>query len=150
MKVVLLTDVKGKGKKDDVINVSDGYARNFLLPKGLAVEAGSQVLNEIKNREAANEHRIKVERENAMKLAEEFRTKDLIFRVKSGSQGQVKLYGSITAMDIAEEIKKQFSVDIDKRKILLEETIKKYGTYEVEIKLFQDITGKVRVVIKSE
>ena len=139
MKVVLLKDVKGQGKKDAVVNVSDGYARNFLFPRGLAVEADAKIMNEIKNREASEAHRIKVETEEAKATAAKLESSLVKIAVPAGADG--RLYGSVTAKDIAEELKKKLGVEVDKRKITLKETIKAYGKYSVEVKILADITA---------
>lgn len=145
MKVVLLKDVKGQGKKDDIINVSDGYARNFLLPKGLAAEVSGSVLNDIKNREAAKAHRIEVERDAAMQLAEKLSGISVKLTVKSGAGG--KLYGSVTAKDIGEALQKQHGIEVDRRKIALDEPIRQYGTYSLNVKLYTDVAGKINLVV---
>ncbi len=145
MKVVLLQDVKGQGKKDQIINVSDGYARNFLFPKGLAAEVTGSVLNEIKNKEASKAHKIELEKAAARETAEKLAAVRVAFKVKSGGAG--RMYGSVTAKDIAEALKAQHKIDIDKRKLILDEPIKQYGTYTVEVKLYTEITGKVTVSV---
>ena len=129
MKVVLLQDVKGQGKKDDLINVSDGYARNFLFPKKLAVEADAKVLNDIKNKEAAKQRRIELEKQAARDTADG------------------KFYGSVTTKDIAEALKEQCGIEVDKRKVVLGENIKGYGTYTVDVKLYPEISGKLNVLV---
>lgn len=145
MKVVLLEDIKGSGKKGELINVSDGYARNYLFPRKLAKEANSQAMNELKNAEEAKVHKIKVETDNAQNTANLINGKSVKLYAKAGQGG--RLFGSITAKEIAEELKKQFKVDIDKRKISLDGDIKAFGTYECEIKLYNGITAKVFAVV---
>lgn len=145
MKVVLLQDVKGQGKKDDLINVSDGYARNFLFPKKLAVEADAKVLNDIKNKEAAKQRRIELEKQAARDTAEKLAGTLVKIKVKEGADG--KLYGSVTTKDIAEALKEQFGIEVDKRKIVLSENIKAYGTYSVDVKLYPEISGKMNVLV---
>ena len=115
MKVLLLADVKGSGKKGELVNVSDGYARNFLFPKKLAKEANAQVMNELKNAADAKAYHVKVETENAQKAAELLNGKNVKIFAKAGQGG--KLFGSVTAKEVSEEIKKQFGVEVDKRKI---------------------------------
>ena len=145
MKVVLLSDVKGQGKKNDIINVSDGYARNFLFPKKLAVEADAKVLNEIKGKEASKAHKIEVETAEARALAAKLDT--LLIKITASSGADERLYGSITAKDIAEKLQSDFSITIDKRKIQLGDPIRAYGKYDVDVKLYADITGKLHVLV---
>ncbi len=148
MKVILTQDVKAQGKKGDLINVSDGYARNFLLKKGLAVEADAKALNELKNKEAARLHRIEVEKAEAKETAEKLTGLLVKIKAKAGDDG--RLFGSVTSADIAEKLKEQFDVTVDKRKISLSEPIKTFGTHTVDIKLYPEITGKVNVLVASE
>ena len=145
MKVVLLADVKGVGKKGELINAAEGYARNFLLPRKLAKEANAQVMNELKNAEASKAYKIKTETEEAQKAANELKDKIVRITAKSGTGG--RLFGSVTAKEIAQEIKKQFGVEIDKRKINLSSDIKAFGTYQFEIKLYSGITAKMSVSV---
>lgn len=145
MKVVLLQDVKGQGKKDDLINVSDGYARNFLFPKKLAVEADAKVLNVIKNKEAAKQRRIELEKQAARDTAEKLAGTLVKIKVKEGADG--KFYGSVTTKDIAEALKEQCGIEVDKRKVVLGENIKGYGTYTVDVKLYPEISGKLNVLV---
>ena len=145
MKVILLCDVKGQGKKDQVINVSDGYARNFLFPQKKAIPADAKATNELKSREDAKEYRINEERKAAKTLAEKIEKIELDIVMGHGNDG--RLYGSVTSKDIAEKLSKAVGQDVDKRKISLKENIKAYGNYEVEIKLFQDVTAKFIVKV---
>ena len=145
MKVVLLADVKGVGKKGELINAAEGYARNFLLPRKLAKEANAQVMNELRNAEASKAYKIKTETEEAQKAADELKDKIVRVTAKSGAGG--RLFGSVTAKEIAQEIKKQFGVEIDKRKIQLSADIKAFGTYQFEIKLYAGITAKMPVSV---
>ena len=145
MKVVLLQDVKGQGKKDDLINVSDGYARNFLFPKKLAVEADAKVLNDIKNKEAAKQRRIELEKQAARDTAEKLAGTLVKIKVKEGADG--KFYGSVTTKDIAEALKEQCGIEVDKRKVVLGENIKGYGTYTVDVKLYPEIVGKINLIV---
>jgi len=145
MKLILLQDVKGQGKKDQVIEVSDGYARNFLLPKKLAVIADAQAMNDIKNKEAAKQHRIEVEKAEARATAEKLAASPVKFASQQGNEG--KLFGSITSKDIADELKKSHGVEIDRRKIVMDNPIKTYGTYVFDVKLYPEIVGKVTVVV---
>ena len=145
MKVILLQDVKSQGKKDQIINVSDGYAKNFLFPKGLAKPADAQSLNDIKNKKAAEEHRIAVERAEAKAIAEKLEGIMLKISASSGADG--KLYGSITSKDIVEALAAQAGITIDKRKILSDEPIRTYGAYTREVKLFPEIVGKIHLTV---
>ncbi|MBQ4054372.1 MAG: 50S ribosomal protein L9 [Clostridia bacterium] len=148
MKVVLLKDVKGQGKKDAVVNVSDGYARNFLFPRGLAVEADAKIMNEIKNREASEAHRIKVETEEAKATAAKLESSLVKIAVPAGADG--RLYGSVTAMDIASAANTQLGLELDRRKLQLGQAIKAYGKYEIEIKLAHGITGKINLLVADK
>lgn len=145
MKVVLLADIKGVGKKDEVKEVSDGYARNFLFKKKLAIEADAKALNEIKNKEASRQHKIEVETAEAKAIAEKLKTTVLKIVAPGGADG--RLYGSVTAKDIAEGFEKQFGIVIDKRKLNLPEAIKAHGTYTADVKLYADVVGKVTVKV---
>ena len=145
MKVVLLADVKGQGTKNDVINVSDGYARNFLLPRKLAVEADAKVLNEIKGREDSIKHKIEVETAEAKATAAKLDS--ILVKIPASSGADGRLYGSITAKDIAEKLAKDHGITVDKRKLELPDTIKNYGTYSVTVKLYTDVSGKFTVVV---
>lgn len=149
MKVVLLQDVKGQGKKDELINVSDGYARNFLIPRKLAVEADSQILNDIKNKEAAKQRKIELERQAARDTAEKLKGILVKIKVQAGSAGDGKFYGSVTTKDIGEALAEQHGIEVDRRKIVLSDPIKAYGTFSVEIKLYPEISGKINVLVYS-
>ena len=147
MKVVLLKDVKGQGKKDDIVNVSDGYARNFLFPKGLAAEATNTVLNDIKNKEASKAHKIEVDKAAARAVAAKLDEVKVVLKVKSGGKdGGGKMYGSVTAKDIAEALASQHKIEVDRRKIVME-PIKAYGAYTVDVKLYPEIVGKIHVSV---
>ncbi len=148
MKVVLLQDVRGTGKAGDLVQTSDGYARNFLLPRKLAKEANAQVMNELKTAQEAKEYHIQKETEEAKKTADSIRGKTLRLYAKSGQGG--KLFGSITVKEISDELKRSYHVNVDKRKILLENEIKAYGTYECELKLYAGVTAKIFVLIGEE
>lgn len=148
MKVILLTDVKGQGKKNDIINVSDGYAANFLLPRKLAKIADAQALNDVRNQEAAKQHRIEVERENAKETAKKLES--ILVKIPAASGGDGRLYGAITAKDISAALEAQFSVVIDRRKILLDCPIKAYGQYQIDAKLCGEITGKINLLVQEK
>ncbi len=145
MKVVLLADVKGQGKKNDVINVSDGYARNFLLPRKLAVEADAKVLNEIKGREDSIKHKIEVETAEAKAVAAKMDT--ILVKITASSGADGRLYGSITAKDIAEHLAKDHGITVDKRKIQLSDPIRAFGKFDLDVKLYTDVTAKVHVLV---
>lgn len=145
MKVVLLADVKGVGKKGELINASDGYARNFLLPRKLAKEANAQAMNELKNAEASKAYKIKTETDEAKRAAEALEGKSVKITAKAGLNG--KLFGAVTAKEVAQEIKKQFGLEIDKRKINLSSDIKAFGVYPAEIKFYAGITAKLSVAV---
>ena len=148
MKVVLLADVKGSGKKGELVNVSDGYARNFLFPKKLAKEANAQALNELKNAEESRAFKIKQETEAAQASADKINGKSVSILAKAGQGG--KLFGSVTAKEIAEAIKKQYGVDVDKRKMDTKGDMKAFGTYECEVKLYSGITATVKAVVTEK
>lgn len=148
MKVILQQDIKGSGKKGDMITVSDGYARNYLFPRNLAIEANAQAMNDYKNKEAAKQHRLDEEKSNAQKSAEILEGKSIRLTAKAGSKG--KLFGSITSKEIAEHLKKTFNIDVDKRKITLAEDIKAFGTYQANVKLYNGISAKIYVVVGEE
>ena len=148
MKVVFLADVKGQGKKDQVINVSDGYARNFLIPKGLAVPADAKSMSEIKSREESRLHKIETEKAAAKETAAKLEKVTVKIVGQAGADG--RLYGSVTAKDIAEALEKQHGIVIDRRKLTLPEPIKTFGTYNTEVKLYTEITGKVKVTVSDK
>ena len=145
MKVILLCDVKGQGKKDQIVEVSDGYARNFLFPQKKAVPADAKATNELKNKEAAKQFKISEDRKAAQALAD--KVKDAENEIVMGHGADGRLYGSVTAKDIAEEVKKKLGVEIDKRKIQMKETIKAYGKHQVEVKILADISAKFVVYV---
>ena len=144
MKVVLLQDVKGLGKKGELVNTSDGYARNFLFLRKLAMEANSQAMSELKNREAAEKHRIDMEIAAAKASAEKLEGKTVRLTAKAGANG--KLFGSVTPKDVAAAIAQQFSIELDKRKVVVED-IKAFGTYPVEVKLYNGISAAMFVMV---
>lgn len=146
MKVVLLADVKGHGKKGELCNVSDGYARNFLFPKKLAIEANAAAMNELKNREEANAHHLAEAKKAAEEIAKKINGKTVTIIAKAGASG--KLFGAVTAKEIAAEIKNAFSVDIDRRKMNVAD-IKQFGEYTAEIKLYNGVSATISVVVKE-
>ena len=147
MKVVLLCDVKGQGKKDQIINVSDGYARNFLFPQKKAIPADAKATSELKSKEEAKQYKISEERKAALALAEKIKATTVEIKMEHGQDG--RLYGSVTAKDIAEKLKDVLGVDIDKRKISLKDPIKAYGSYSVEIKLYTEVNATFVVKVSN-
>lgn len=147
MKVVLLQDVKSLGKKGELVNVSDGYARNFLFPKSLAKEANAQAMNELKNAEQSKKFKKETEIAAANKAKAELEGSKFVIKAKAGESG--KLFGSITAKEISAEIKRQKSLDIDKRKIVLSGDIKTLGEYTAEIKLYTGISANVEILVEK-
>ena len=148
MKVILLADVKGQGKKDQIVEVSDGYARNFLFPKKLAILADAKAQNDLMGKKAAAQHKIEEERKSAKELAEKIAALNLNIPVSTGEDG--RLYGAITAKDIAEAASMALGVQLDKRKIQLDAPIKSTGAYSVKVKLYEDIFGIIKLeVIKK-
>ena len=147
MKVLLLADVKGQGKKDQIVEVSDGYARNFLFPKKLAVVADNKVLSETRSKEESKQFRLKEEKAAAKALAEKLSALTVKITASSGADG--RLYGSVTTKDIAEALSKQHKIDIDKRKFTLTESIKAYGTYNVEVKVYPEISTTLKVTVTA-
>lgn len=145
MKVILKADVKGNGKKGEIINVSDGYARNFLFPKGLAVEANAQAMNEYNNAVASKEHHEKENREAAEANKKKLDAAEIKIAAKAGAGG--RLFGSVTSKEIAAEIKKTLSLDIDKKKIVLDSDIKAFGTFTVPVKLYAGVTANLKVTV---
>ncbi|MBE6636664.1 MAG: 50S ribosomal protein L9 [Ruminococcaceae bacterium] len=148
MKVILLQDVKAQGKKGELINVSEGYARNFLFPKKLAIEADAKAMNELKNREASKQYKLDTERAAAKDTAEKLSKVTVTVAVSSGTEG--RLYGSVTSKEIAEQLKTQHGIEIDRRKIVMPDPIKAYGTYRYDVKLFPDVVGKLTVQVTEK
>ena len=145
MKVLMLADVKGQGKKDQIVEVSDGYARNFLFPKKLAVPADNKAMSEAKSKEEAKQFKLKEEKAAAQALADQLSKLTVKITATSGADG--RLYGSVTSKDIAEKLKDQHKVEIDKRKLVLNDNIKAYGTYEIEVKVYPEISAKLKVTV---
>ena len=148
MKVILLDNIKGVGKKDEVINASDGYARNFLFPKKLALEANKENLAKLQAKQSAKQFKKDTEKEEAKKMAEQLKNITLTIAVKAGENG--KIFGGITAKEIAENLKEKEKIEIDKKKIILEETIKTLGVTNVTIKLFEGVIGTLKVEVVSK
>ena len=145
MQVILKQDVKGSGKKGELVKVSDGYARNFLLPKGLAVEANAQALGEMKAKQASAAHKAAVEQQAAEELASKIKGQTVKLSAKAGANG--KLFGSVTSKEISEAIERASGASIDKRKIVLDSDIKAFGSYTVQVKLHPGVTADVYVVV---
>ena len=146
MKIILTQDVKGLGKKGELVNASDGYARNFLFPRNLAAEANSQAMTELKNRENSKKHRIDVETQEAKASAAKINGKTIKVTAKAGQGG--RLFGSVTAKEIAAVMKTQLGIDIDKRKITVDD-IKAFGTYPAMVKLYQGVTAEFSVMVSE-
>lgn len=146
MEVILKKDVKGLGKAGDKVKASDGYARNFLFPKGLAVEANAQTLTEYKNSEASKQHKIDVDIATAKDAQSKLQGKTVRLTAKAGQNG--RLFGSVTAKDVAEAITKQLGVAVDKRKLSVAD-IKNFGTYSAEIKLYTGISATLTVEVSE-
>ncbi|NCA66775.1 MAG: 50S ribosomal protein L9 [Clostridia bacterium] len=147
MKVVLQEDLKGKGKKGDVITVSDGYAMNFLIPKKIAVNASSTIINEINQKKAADIARMKKEKEDALKGKDALSSATVRVKVKCGESG--KIFGSVTSKEIATALN-NMGFNVDKKNIILKEPIKKIGREMIEIKLYHDVIARVNIVVEAE
>lgn len=143
MKVILLDNIKGVGKKDEVINASDGYARNFLFPKKLAVEANSENMSKLNNKKEANNYRKDLEKQAAEEIAKKLKGILLKINVKAGENG--KIFGGVTAKEISDTLKTQANIEVDKKKIELKEQIKTLGTFSVNVKLYEGVTGVLKV-----
>ncbi len=148
MKVILTQDIKSVGKKGQIIDASDGYARNFLLPKKMAVIADATNLNELKTKQDANKYKHDMTMANAKELAEKMKSFELVFKIKAGENG--KIFGSVTAKDIAAELAKKYFVEVDKKKVCLDDAIKNIGIYNIEIKLFEGVNGVIKVNVIAE
>ncbi len=145
MKVIFLQDVKGSGKKGEVKNVADGYARNMLFPKNLAVEATNANLSKLAGQQSSAQHKIDVEKQAANEAAEKVKDKKLIIKAKAGSNG--KLFGSVTAAHVADALNEQLGVKVDKKKITLSTDIKNFGSYSAVVKFYTGISAKVDVEV---
>ena len=147
MKVILLEDVKGKGKKGQMLEISDGYARNFLLPKKLAIEATPDAINTMRMNDKAAAERAAKERAEALEISHKLREMTLVVTAKGGGAG--KLFGSVTSQEIADALKAKSGIAIDKRKIVMPDSIKNVGTYTVQCKLGYEITAPLTVKIEE-
>ena len=144
MKVILLQDVKGQGKKGELVNVSDGYARNFLLPRGLAMIADAQAMNELRNKEASVQYHKEMDKKAAEEAAAQMKGKTVVIKARAGQKG--KLFGAVTTKEVSEAIKTQLGITVDRRKITMGD-IKAFGTYTAEVKLLQGISVSVTVEV---
>lgn len=148
MKVILKADIKGVGKKDQVINASDGYARNFLFPKNLAVEANAENMSKLKAKQDSNAFKKSQEKEEAQKIADKLSKILMKVQVKAGENG--KIFGGVSSKEIAENLEKQYSIKVDKKKIDLKETIKTLGMFTIEIRLYEGVVGKLKIDVISK
>ncbi len=147
MKVILLQDVKGKGKKGQMLEISDGYARNYLLPRKIAIEATADAVNTMRMNDKANQDRIAREKAEAMETAEKLKGMTLVVKAKGGGAG--RLFGAVTSQEIADALKAQTGISLDKRKLVLEDTIKNVGTYRVRCKLGYEVNAPLTVRIEE-
>ena len=147
MKVLLLEDVRSQGKKGEIIEVSDGYARNFLIPRKLGVEANAQILTEFKNKKASEAHKKAEEKKAAIAAAASIDGKSITYRATGGADG--RLYAAVTAADISAKIKETFGIEVDKRKLVLNDNIKNVGEYNVTVKLYPEISAKIKVLVQN-
>ncbi len=147
MEVILKSDVKGLGKKSEKVNVSDGYARNFLFPRGLAAEANAQTLSEMKNKQSSEQFKADEELKAAKANAEKINNKTVLLKAKGGANG--KLFGSVTAKEIAVIVSKEFGVSVDKRKITVDD-IKAFGTYNAQVRLHPKVNASFKVQVSEE
>ncbi len=148
MKVILQQDVKGLGRKGEVVNASDGHARNFLFPKKMAIPADKQNLNELSAKKSSEAHKKELERQEAIKIREKLEKVTLHIKTKAGENG--KIFGSITSKEISENIEKEYKENIDKKKILLKDQIKTLGEHTVDLKLFEGVVAKLKLIIEEE
>jgi len=148
MKVILKADIKGVGKKDQIINASDGYARNYLFPKNLAVEANSENISKLNAKNEAKQYRKDVEKEDAQKISNKLSEITLKIQVKAGENG--KIFGGVSSKEIVENLEAQYSISIDKKKVILKETIKVLGVHIVEVKLYEGVIGKLKVNVVAD
>lgn len=148
MKVILLADVKGKGKKDQVLDVADGYAKNYLIAKKLAVAADAQNLNELKSREASKQYKYDQEKDAAMELAAKLNDTTVVLKRRAGVDS--KLYGAVTSKEIVQQLMHDFGLEVDKKKLSLDAPIKAFGSYKIKVKLFTDVTASLVVQVAAE
>ena len=148
MKIILLQDVKSLGKKGEIVEASDGYARNYILPKKLGVEANAQHRNDLKLQKANEEKVAKQQLEAAREFAKELETKEVVVKMKAGEGGRV--FGSVSSKEIAQAAKVQGGMEIDKKKIQMQEPIKSFGIFEVTVKLHPKVSGKLKVKVQED
>lgn len=148
MKVILQTDVKGMGKRGEVVNASDGHARNYLFPRKLAIPADKQNMNELNLKKASDAHKKELERQEAIKIKEKLEKETLVIKTKVGENG--KTFGSITNKEISEQIESQYKINIDKKKIIIKDQIKTAGEHTADLKLFEGVSAKLRVRVIGE
>lgn len=148
MKVILKQDIKGVGKKDQVINANDGYARNFLFPKNLAVPADKGNMTNLQSKQSSEQHRKNLEKEAAIETKKKIEEISLKIQVKSGENG--KVFGSVTSKEIGDNLDKQYKIKVDKKKIILQEPIKNVGTFNIEIKLYDGVNAKLKINVIGE
>lgn len=148
MKVILLDNIKGVGKKDEVINASDGYARNYLLPKKLAVEANAENMSKLNNKKEANSYKKDLEKQAAEEIAKKLKGILLKIKVKAGENG--KIFGGVTAKEISDNLKSQYQIEVDKKKIELKEQIKTLGSFSVTIRLYEGVTGTLKMEVLAQ
>lgn len=145
MKVIFLQDVKGSGKKGEVKNVADGYARNMLLPKGFAIEANAENLNKLKGQQSSEQYKIDTEKKTAQESAEKIKDKKVVIKAKAGSND--RLFGSVTPAQVADAVNTQFGLKIDKKKVTLSSEIKNFGSYSATIKFYTGISEKINIEV---
>ena len=145
MKVILIEDVKGKGKKDQVFEVSDGYARNYLFKNKLAIAADAKAMNELKMKQDAKQHKHDLEKAAAVETAKKLESVTVVIPQEAGKDN--KLYGSVTTKDIVEKLKNDYNIEVDKKKLILDASIKTFGTYKIKAKLFTDVTATITVQV---
>ncbi len=148
MKVILKEDVRGQGKKGDIVNVSDGYARNYLFPRNLAAEANTQNLNNASMTKKAAEHKAETQKKEAMKIAAALENKTVTLKAKCGSAG--RLFGSVTAQEVADAVKESTGIDVDKKKIVIDGSIKELGEHEVTVKLYAGVQTRIKLTVVSQ
>lgn len=148
MKVILKQDIKGVGKKDQIINANDGYARNFLFPKNLAVPADKGNMTNLQSKQSSEQHRKNLEKEAAIETKKKIEEVSLKIQVKSGENG--KVFGSVTSKEIGDNLDKQYKIKVDKKKIILQEPIKNVGTFNIEIKLYDGVNAKLKINVIGE
>lgn len=148
MKVILLKDVKGSGKAGDILNVADGYARNFLIARGFACEANAKNLNELEGKKASKQHKLEVEKAENEKIAEKLKDTTIEIKAKAGQGG--RLFGAVTALSISEKIKELYGIEIDKKKISTNGEIKSYGNFNAAVKLSQGVNFSIKVKVLEQ